>query len=197
MQIVMFRNLWRSHRLSRNEDARRNAAGCLTAALHFIDDSSDGALEYLRAEELRGLRESDPRYILNLVDQAGALAESGRCDDALELVEPAYAKAKLRGDDGMLCVLAERMARVLLACGRREEALPFAAEAVETAERSLHHVVQVRNTRATYAQVLSATGRRQEARAIYQKELEILERVYGPDHGHTTHVRTCIDKLSS
>jgi len=198
--IEMDRRRWRHHREAPVSSAKYEALAKLAGKL--VRHEEFDVAERLYDEARRGVPlDNDTvqqRLILpSEIDRVSALLQVGRFRDALEIL------SRFRPSLG-LCLPKTRaeyyryMGFTLGGLGRLEEALPFAAEAVELARTSEGpQSFDALDAMDMQAWLFSQVGRVEEAKAALTHILALNTRVFGPDHENTRHTRDTLESMST
>jgi len=152
----------------------------------------------LYQEARRGVADHDPIYRSVILPAeiywASALQNAARPRDALEnliRIGPRVCEDALRR------VYNKCMGAALGDLGRVQEALPFVADALELARKSLgSQSAATLDTMVLQAQLVARIGRVEEAKATLDHVLAVQTRIFGPDHEHIRRTQAALRSIS-
>jgi len=159
--------------------------------------------ERLDEEARRGVADHDPMYVEVVLPsemaRADALLKLGRSRDALETLtriratmERDYALSRARSTFDTM------MSRALTNLGRGEEAVRFAADAVETSRFfDGPHAVETLDAMFVRGQTLAKIGRVEEAQETLRHVLAARTRILGPAHVHTRRTQDALRRIDA
>mmetsp|Transcript_6434 Transcript_6434/g.27082 ORF Transcript_6434/g.27082 Transcript_6434/m.27082 type:complete len:202 (+) Transcript_6434:104-709(+) len=188
LEIEMDRRRWRRRRDAPEDIMISKREALRGVALTLLSRGQFDAGESLYEEASRGVPEA--LMLPSHIDRAQALKKAGRPCDALEILTglPTMMVPSQRTE--VRVAHSQLMSGSLADVGRIDEALPYAAEAVDLARTCPAEVLL--EAMSLQAQIFAMIGRFDDAKAMLGHVLAGRTRLLGPDHEHTRNTQAVL-----